>query len=59
VTLKCPICMTPVQIPDREFTRNPTIRCPQGHVVRLKTDQIVPAVKQLVESHGFRYKPPR
>jgi len=56
MTLKCPICLMPVEIPDREFLNNPTIRCPQGHEVPLKTERLIPGVKHLVESHGFRYK---
>lgn len=59
MTVKCPICMMPVEIPDGEFLRNPTVRCSRGHEVVLKTDRLVANAKRLVESHGFRFKPPR
>jgi hypothetical protein len=59
MTVKCLICMTPVEIPDGEFLHNPTVKCSRGHEVVLKTDQLVADAKQLVESQGFRFRPPR
>ena len=50
MTLKCPICLMPVEIPDSEFLEHPTVKCPQGHEVPLKTDRLMPGVEQLVES---------
>ena len=39
MTLKCPICLRPVEIPDREFLNNPTVKCHRGHeVVSRRTD---------------------
>jgi hypothetical protein len=58
MTVKCPICLTPVEIPDGEFINNPTV-CSRGHEVGLKTDRLVLDAKRLVESHGFRFRPPR
>jgi len=59
MTLKCPICLTPVEIPDHEFLNNPTVKCHRGHEVPLKTDRLIPDVKRLVESHEFRFIPPK
>ncbi|MGO9789820.1 MAG: hypothetical protein ACLP8S_10090 [Solirubrobacteraceae bacterium] len=59
MTLKCPICLRPVEIPDREFLNNPTVKCHRGHEVVLKTDRLIPDVKRLVESHGFRLRSPK
>jgi hypothetical protein len=50
VTLKCPICLMPVEVPDSEFLEHPTVKCPQGHEVPLMTDRLMPGVEQLVES---------
>jgi len=50
VTLKCPICLMPVEVPDSELLEYPTAKCPQGHEVPLNADRLMPGIEQPVES---------
>ena len=50
MTLKCPICLMPVEVPDSELLEHPTVKCPQGHEVPLNADRLMPDIEQPVES---------